>query len=633
MRDMLSCLRIKNIAILDEVELELGPALTVLTGETGAGKSLILDAVALLRGGRAPADLIRTGAEEARIEAVFNPPPGSEVYSSLLERLGRVGIDSASVERGDGLLIRRVISREARKSRVYIAEQLASVSALGEVVGGLIDIAGQHEHQSLLDTSRHLYLLDRADPSPSGIPETLRKEMAAAFEQLSAAASAVRAASVDERTRAEREEFLRFQLDELATVDPQPGEDDRLREEQKRLRSAERLVQAARRGEDTLYNEEGSVLERIGTLRQKLAEAATLDRELGVCAEDLLGAEALVEDVALRLRRYADALRADPERLTEIDERLHALSRLLRKHGPDLATVIARRAEMEAALCRLTEHEAHRAEADAALDLARDAAKEAARRLSAARAATAMRLGKAATAVLADLGMGGARIEAVVSPRSAQRGDEDAFLFACEGGGARRITREGWDRVELMLESNLGEEARPLAKIASGGELSRVMLALRSVMGQGDSVGTMVFDEVDAGIGGQTADRVGRHVRALARDGNRQVLCITHAGQIAAYAEQHLHVEKQVSDGRTSTRVRELSPQERREEMARMLGGARLTERSLLHADELLREASLPRLNAPGKRQRMAPSSSKQAPETGRERADRRSPRTSSQGR
>lgn len=594
---MLTYLRISNFAILDEVELEFGPGLTVLSGETGAGKSLILDAVSLLRGGRAPADLIRSGAEEARIEAIFAPPAGSEPARALHEKLGQLGLlsDGASESGGqlgdEGLVVRRLLassggSAGGKRSRVYLGGQIATVQTLGEVIGGLIDIAGQHEHQSLLDASRHLPLLDRC-MSERGSAE-LGTEMATAFARLEAAIGRLRDASLDERARTEREEFLRFQLDELQAADPQPGEDEALRDEQKRLRAASKLHGAARRGEEILYSAEGAVLERLAGLRRELSELGHIDKDLAALSTQLGEAEGLLEDAAHSLRRYADTLRANPERLAEIDDRLHLLSRLLRKHGPDMAALLGKRAEMAAELARLQEHEAHRSEAESEVDSARRAASQVAARLQARREKVAAKLSKAASAALADLSMRGAEIDVRLERRPAQRGDESALLFEHDGKLCR-LARDGWDRCELLLKSNVGEEARPLSRIASGGELSRVMLALRGVIGQADSVATCVFDEVDAGIGGATADRVGRHIRAMAR--HRQVLCITHLAQIAAYADHHLRVEKQVSGGRTITRVRKLSVSERRDEIARMLGGARLTEKSRAHADELLREA------------------------------------------
>jgi DNA repair protein RecN (Recombination protein N) len=580
---MLTYLRISNFAILDEVELSFGPGMTVLTGETGAGKSLVLDAVALLRGGRASADLIRTGADEARIEAVFAPPPGSAAEKGLRERLQRLGLEGVPL--GDeGLVVRRVIGRSGR-SRVHIAGQLSTAAVLGELVGGLIDISGQHEHQSLLEVSRHLRLLDR-----SGVPAERLSQMEQAFDRLQEASAALRAASLDDRTRAEREEFLRFQLNELDNVNPQPGEDEALRQEQKRLRSVEKLLAATQRAEVCLYSGEGSVLEQLGVVGRELTELSPIDRDIAGFATQLGEAQALLEDLAHSVRRYAESLGADPQRLAELEDRLHQLLRLLRKHGPDMATLLRKRDEMTAELAALTQHEARREEAQVAVDKARSIAAAAAAELSRARQQVAATLAKQAGAALADLAMSGARLLPQLEGRAAQKGDDPALTFTTPDGTLRRLGRDGWDRCELLLAANPGEEPRPLHRIASGGELSRVMLALRRILGQADRVATCVFDEVDAGIGGAVADRVGSQIRALGK--NKQVLCITHLAQIAAYGDDHFRVEKHVSGGRTTTRVRRLSVPERHEEIARMLGGAKITAKSRAHAEELLREAA-----------------------------------------
>ncbi|MDW8282199.1 MAG: DNA repair protein RecN [Myxococcales bacterium] len=581
-RPMLTYLRITNFAILDDVEIALSPGMTVLTGETGAGKSLIVDAVALLRGGRASADLIRTGADEARVEALFRPAPGSLAERRLRERLVRVGIDPPPDE--EGLLVRRVVGRGGR-GRVYLGGQLGTVSTLAEVCGDLIDIAGQHEHQTLMDASRHLEILDCC-----GVDAAHLARMEQSFGQLQQAIGALRAVSLDEQQRAEREEFLRFQLNELEAAALVPGEDVALRQERERLRAAERLQRAARRAEETIYSAEGAVVERLGAVARELGELSALDPRLGELAAQVCQAQAELEDAAHRLRRHADAMTADPARLQEVEDRLHLLSRLLRKHGPDLDAVLRKQAVMRQELEALGAHAERRAQAEAAVARARLEAQQAAEALSRARLEVARRLQEEVTEVLRGLAMPGARLEARLEPRPPREGDEVHLLFTpAAGGPPRRLGPAGWDRCELLLAANPGEEARPLQRIASGGELSRIMLALKRVLGAGDGVATYVFDEIDAGIGGTTADRVGRQIRMLSR--SKQVLCITHLAQIAALADEHLLVEKVAEGGRTRTLLRRLKQAERREELARMLGGARVTPRTRAHADELLREA------------------------------------------
>ena len=579
---MLSYLRISNFAIIEEVELTLGPGLTVLSGETGAGKSLILDAVALLRGGRASAEVIRSGADEARIEALFVPEPGSAACAALTERLVRLGIDTAGLAE-DGLVVRRVIGRGGR-NRIHIQGQLSTAAALAEVCSGLIDVSGQHDHQSLLDVGSHLVLHDRF-----GVPVALRDEMSQAFDSLSVASRELQEASLDERSRSEREEFLRFQLSELDQADPKPGEDESLRNEQKRLRSVEKLAQAGRRSEARLYSGEDSVLDGLSSVVRELREVATIDPELAEITTRVSEAQVLLSDATHDLRRYVDSLSADPERLSMIEDRLHLLSRLLRKHGPDMASLVKKRDEMQRELSKLVGHEERRSSASRAVELAQKQAVQVAERLSAARQRAGLTLSEKVEKELLDLAMDGAKLVPQLGARAASRGDDPSLVVASADGELRRLSRDGFDRCELLFSANRGETPRPLQRIASGGELSRVMLALRSVLGQADHVATCVFDEVDSGVGGATGDRVGRKIRSLAE--GKQVLCITHLAQIAAYGHKHLRVEKLLSDGRTVTNVRVLGKSERRDEIARMIGGARLTDKSRAHADELLSQA------------------------------------------
>jgi DNA repair protein RecN (Recombination protein N) len=414
--------------------------------------------------------------------------------------------------------------------------------------------------------------------------------MARTFEALQVSSRELREASLDERARSEREEFLRFQLSELVQADPQPGEDETLRNEQRRLRSVEKLAQAGQRSEARLYSSEGCVLDGLAMVLRELREVAGFDAELGDLTTRLGEAQAILSDAAHDLRRYVGSLAADPERLATIEDRLHLLSRLLRKHGPDMASLLTKRDEMQSELSKLVGHEERRQVAGRAVELAQQQAVQAAERLSAARHKAAATLSEKAEQELHELAMDGAKLSPQLLPRAASRGDDPAVVVASPSGELRRIGRDGWDRCELLFSANRGESPRPLQRIASGGELSRVMLALRGVLGQADHVATCVFDEVDSGIGGATADRVGRKIRHLA-DG-KQVLCITHLAQIAAYGQTHLRVEKQLNDGRTVTSVRVLGKAERRDEIARMIGGARLTAKSRAHADELLTHAA-----------------------------------------
>jgi DNA repair protein RecN (Recombination protein N) len=567
---MLTHLRITDFALLDDVEIDFGAGFNVLTGETGAGKSLLVEAVALLRGGRASADVVRTGADEARIEAVFEPPHGPAA-EALKERLGRAGIDPAE----EGLVVRRVIG----KGRVYINSVLSTAAALSDVAGVLIELAGQHEHQTLGNPAQHLAILDAY-----GNHEKLLAEMAAAYAEVTAAAAQLKSASLDERARAEREEFLRFQLKELEEAELDPERDGELKVTRERLRAADKLLTAARRGEDALYAREGAIVEELGAVAHELLDLGKIDPQLGTLGKQIDEARVLLDDAAGELRRYAEGLDADPERLSQIEERLHLLERLLRKHRgevADVAGLVARRDAIRNELAGLVGHEERRAQAAALLEKGRQRAAAAAEALTHARKKAAKTLAQKVEAQLAELEMKGARLRVELS--ATKEGEDPALVV-----DGKRLSQAGWDRAEFQLAANAGEEARPLHRIASGGELSRILLALKRVLSRADQVATYVFDEVDAGIGGAVADAVGRQIKAVAAD--KQVVCITHLAQIAAYADAHYLVEKVTEKGRVRTQVRKLSAAERKEEIARMIGG-KVTPKARAHAEEMLKAA------------------------------------------
>jgi DNA repair protein RecN (Recombination protein N) len=576
---MLTHLRITDYALLDDVEISFGPGLNVLSGETGAGKPLLVEAVSLLRGGRVSADVVRAGADEARIEAVFEPPHGPAA-DALAERLAKAGIDAVE----EGLVVRRVIQRAGR-GRVYINNTLSTVAALSSVAGVLIELAGQHEHQTLGDPLHHLAILDAfAEDAP------LTAMMRACWDRLEDAERALAGASLDERGRAEREDFLRFQLRELDEAELQPGEDVKLGAERDRLRAAGRIESAVRRAEDALYAREGAIADELGQHGRELTELGRIDPVLSSIAKQVEEARVLIDESARELRRYSQALDASPERLQWVEDRLDKIGRLLRKHrgsADSLGALLVHRRSIEEELARLGSHEAHRGTLEAELQSARSAAIAAATALSAARTKAARTLGKRAQDALAELGMGGARLEARLGLVAPHKGDPAAIIVA-DAGDERRLGPSGWDRCEFLLSANKGEEPRPLHKIASGGELSRILLAFKKVLSRADQVATYVFDEVDAGIGGGVADVVGKQIKSVAAD--KQVLCITHLPQIAAYADVQFRVLKSEKGERVRTEVRRLDAAGRRDEIARMLSG-KLTVKARAHADEMLRSA------------------------------------------
>ncbi len=601
---MLRHLRVTNFAILSDVEIELGGGMNVLTGETGAGKSLIVEAVNLLRGGRASADIPRTGTDEAVVEAIVEVP--DDLRARVAAVLEGAGLPAHAEDAEGEVFIRRVIQRGGR-SRTYVNGALTTAARLAELGGLLIDLSGQHQHQGLVDPSRHLEILDafaRATESkPKGRkPEgkakgrkddtalvleddahlwPLAETMTVAWAELRRCDDELAALGGDEREREARVDYLRFQLEELESASFQPGEDATIEIERARLASVGALTSAARAAEESLYGGDDSARDRVASASREIEKALRIDPTLDGVAKQLVEIETLIDDTADQLRTYADKLEGDPERLAFLDDRVALIRRLVRKHAAGtLDDVIAKSADLRAELDGLLGRESRIAELTSARTKAEAAAIAAAAALTTARGQAAKKLEKQVAAALAELGMATAKLTVAIEPRS--------------------LGPTGADRVELMLASNKGEDARPLAKIASGGELSRIMLALKLGLqsaGRADPVATYVFDEVDTGIGGATAQVVGSQIRAISSadsDASRQVLCVTHLPQIAAYADHHFHVEKSEVAGRVETHVRRLTAAQRKDELARMLGGS-VTSKAKAHAAELLAEAARPR--------------------------------------
>ena len=555
---MLLALRIENFTVVEEVEVGFGPGLTVLTGETGAGKSILVDALGLLLGTRADAGCVRSGAEEAVVEAVFQRTPG------LALRLEALGLP----DHGDEVVLRRVVGRAGR-GKVHVNGALASVGVLGQLMRGELDIAGQHAHVGLFEPSTHRAVLDRSD----GVGPSLEAYRAA---QAPLVALEVERQSLggDAAAQEARAEFARFQLDELERLSPSAGEEPALEAERRRLAAVERLRAAALESEALLGGEDAGVCTATGRAARMLEEAARTDPNLGEAAASVVSAATALEDGLRSLRRYLDGLEADPERLAMVEERLDGLRRLARKHGTDLAGLPARLEALRIECERLEGRRERLAALEAERSAAESRAWEAARALRRERERAARQLERAVTSELSRLALPRAAFTVQLAPRDVLRGD-------------------GADEVEFLFSANPGEPARPLARVASGGEASRLWLALkRTSMAHGgpDEAATVVLDEADAGVSGAVADVVGRMVRAVAA--GRQVLCITHLPQVAAHADAHLVVEKTSARGRTWSSVRTLETgAPRTRELARMMSGAIVTSEALAAAEALLRTA------------------------------------------
>lgn len=568
---MLSHLIIRNFAIIDHLEIPFYKGSTVLTGETGAGKSIIIDALNLLLGGRASTDVIRSDEDEAVVEAIFSPKPA---------RLAQINdhLKAAGIPTGKDLVVRRILSRQGR-NKVFINGSLATVSALGELTHGLVDISGQHEHYSLFDTQRHIQMLDNfAQLEPQ------REEMSARFAEVAKIRRKLAKIRQNVQDRLNRIDFLRYQLTEVDAAHLEAGEDDKLQAEMLTLKHAEKITDATFRAAYLCYEAPEAAAAQLAEAVELLEYAAQWAEPLAELAKRLEESRIGVEEVARELALHNSGIEADPARYDKVVARLELIKKIGRKFGVVGVEMILNHAEeLRRELHDLENAEELGGQLDAELKKASERAFKVARKLSKKRREAAKKLETRLEQELGELNMQHTRFVVSFSPAKLPPIDFEAFEVEY-GEGA--LGEAGFDQVQFLIAPNAGEEPRPLAKIASGGELSRIMLAFKTVLVERDSVETYIFDEVDTGIGGQTADVVGAKISQTARA--HQVLCITHLPQIASRSDHHYLVEKLLEDGRTHSKIRPLDQEERVEELARMLGGTRVSARTRDAARDLL---------------------------------------------
>ncbi len=557
---MLKLLRINNIALIPSLEIELGRGLVLLTGETGAGKSILIDALGLVLGERASPDLIRTGEERASVEAVF----------SIGDAEGLLG-ERGLLADGDEVLVRREI-QVGGKGRASVNGALVPVSMLRDLAPRLVVVHGQHAPQGLLDAETHVEILDHFAGGEPGRP------LAEFYRDLRASEAALERLRGDRREAERRREMLEFQAGEIEKAELRLGEEEALRLEKTRQANAGRLAGLSSEAYALLYDDEAAVLGRLGQVFRHIEELAAIDPEFQQDLEGKSSVMAPLEDMALRLRDYREALEVSPGRLDEIESRLAQIERLKKKYGASVEEVSAFGERCRRELDGLGTPEEQERQLEERCRQQASTYLERARVLSKRRRAAASDLRGRMQAELGELAMEKTRFDVAFTPA-----DPEAAAASSAGWSER-----GLERVEFLLSPNPGEELRPLARIASGGELSRLMLALKSVVGDDAPGLTLVFDEVDAGIGGRVAEVVGRKLKTIAA--RQQVLCVTHLPQIAAFADQHLAVRKQVQEGRTVTTVEGLGDEGRIEEVARMLGGETITPTGREHAREMLRQ-------------------------------------------
>lgn len=558
---MLREMSIRNFAIIEQVQLTFDEGFHVLTGETGAGKSILFDALSLIVGGRGSADFVRQNAKKATVEALFELPS----HHPAVKVLDEWGLASEE----EHLIIRREITASG-KSSCRINGQMVTLAMLKQVGHHLLDIHGQHEHQRLLHVEEHLGWLDAI-----GGDELQRslEHYQQAFRKYRNVQRKLEQIETDERAAAQRLDLLLFQRDEIAAARLIPGEDEQLQQEHTRLAHAENLLQNASRAFDVLYGEERGV-EMLNQAIRDLEDIVDFDPSMKPTLELVQSAYYQVEEAARQLGRYRDDLEFDPTRLSVVEERLQTIDELKRKYGETLTEVLEHQEQVEKELEQLENRDEQKAELEQERDRLYETVRERAEELSRLRQAAAATLEERVETELMDLNMKGTRFSVAIQERNEPR-----------------FTLDGSDQVEFLISPNPGQPLRPLAKIASGGELSRIMLAIQSIFADMDGAAdTLIFDEVDTGVSGRAAQAIAEKIARLAR--RCQVLCVTHLPQVACMADHHFHIFKETMDEEsTRTRVKLLTDEGRTLELARMLGGVEVTDTTRNHATEMLRLA------------------------------------------
>ncbi len=550
---MLKELKIRNLAIIDDLTVKFGKGLNVLTGETGAGKSIVVDGLGLSLGERAQSDMVKTGESEATVQAYFDVDG--------LEGLPDLGIDAS-----EGLLLRRVVSSSG-KSRAYINDTMVTLQTLSAVGKSLVDILSQHEHQSLLTQETQRRLLDYY-----GKLQAENDSVGALYHEVHALKSRCSELRDKARERAHRLDLLTFQIQEIDSAALKSGEKEAIEEERKILVNLSKLTELTESAYSVLYESEGSCSEGLSKVAFLLKEMSAIDGGIAEILQLIESAVPLIEDASIALGRYKDRFDFEPGRLEHIEDRLDLIKRLEKKYGTGTDAILTYRYKAQEELRELESADENLSAIEADLKTKEEQLRQTSSDLSEKRKKTAQKMEKLICTTLQELAFGKAEFRVNVKKET-------------DGEGTYRIGPNGMDKIEYLFSANPGEPLKPLSKIISGGELSRVMLALKSILSNVDDIPVLIFDEVDAGIGGKTAESVAKKLDLIS--GGRQLLCITHLPQIASRGEFHLKIEKKEKDGKVHVEVKELSGKERQDEIARMLSGT-ITDISRRHAEELL---------------------------------------------
>jgi DNA repair protein RecN (Recombination protein N) len=581
---MLQLLNISNIALIDELQVEFDSGLNLLTGETGSGKSIIVDALGVLIGGRFSNDLLKSGTDRGFIEGLFLVNANHELKQLLLD----AGLNSLEEKDSESfeLIIRREVSTTGR-NKIFINNQLATLALLRDLREFLVDIHGQGEQQTLFNTDTHLELLDSFANNGS-----LRDEVAAAYENLKTLQHQLEALNRDEAEKFQLVDTLNYQIEELERAQLSLGEDERLEEERRRLANVEKLTSLCQSSYGRIYEDDESALARVRQAIAELSELSEYESRFSEYLEGLESASALLEDLSFSLRDFADKLEFSPGRLAEIDDRLVELSRLKRKYGGTLDAALEHMARSQDRLQQFESADEREKQLRAEVGAARERYLSLAAKLHKERVRAAKTFEQQVEKGLAEVAMDNARFQVIVSDKL-QRVGQSTDIQNQEGASTvendklKHIGHKGTDEVEFYFSANPGEGLKQLARIASGGEASRLMLVLKTVANAAEFPRTIVFDEIDTGIGGRVSEAVGAKLKRLSQ--TNQVLCVTHQPQIARFADNHLTVQKEAARNRTHVTVAILDDKGRIEELARMLTGAQITDSARRHAKELLK--------------------------------------------
>ena len=563
---MLNLLKISNIALIDALEIEFGRGLNLLTGETGSGKSIIVDSLGALAGERVTSELVKEGSEAAKIEGLFtvDRTPGTV---ELLDEAGIEIDEEGPIE----LIVRREISLAGR-NRIFVNNQLVTAAFLRRLGSVLVDIHGQGEQTSLFDPATHLELLDEyARVSPQ------REKVAAAYSEWSRAARELTELQRGESEKLQLLDILKFQVDEIRKAGLKPGEEAELEEEKRRLNNVEKLSSLSGDALSLLYDADEATVTTLEKAVRKIDELSEYDSRFAGYQEGLQAAQAVLQDLSFAVRDFATHLEFSPERLEEIENRLAEITRVARKYGGTVETALEHLKDSESRLDAIENAEFHQEEARKRVAQARAAYVAVATELHSARTKASAKFSKEVESALAAVALNKAKFEVRIEGSGSGEADQ-------------RFTPKGFDTVEFYFSANLGESVKPLARVASGGEASRLMLILKTTAKEKAQGKAVVFDEIDTGIGGRVAEAVGAKLKTLAA--SQQVLCVTHQPQVASQADRHYVVEKSMTKNRTSIRVRELADAERIEEIARMLAGERITDAARENARELIAAAA-----------------------------------------